>query len=279
MKRLSFLVLLMYITISAQNQRFVYEYKYYPDSTQKEKQNVEFLNLDVSKKTSLFYSGEVKERDSLVRSIVNQQLKSGSTNINLTGLGAPKGKIRFYVSKDYSSMDTYLHTALGRDRYNVKDSRNMNWKILPDKQKIGDWDTQKAETEFAGRKWTAWFTPEIPIQDGPYKFRGLPGLIVLIEDYTQSHRFELKEVKKLNHETKMEDLAHGREIGINLHQYKKVLKDYEENPIKPVQTGSGTIVVSSFTTPSGQQPKPKEMEEKIRAQIRRDNNKLELIVD
>ena len=45
----------------------------------------------------------------------------------------------------------------------------------------------KAVTEFAGRKWTAWFTEELPFQDGPYKFRGLPGLIVKLEDATQSH--------------------------------------------------------------------------------------------
>lgn len=34
--------------------------------------------------------------------------------------------------------------------------------------------TQKATCDFAGRKWIAWFTTEIPIQDGPYKFYGLP---------------------------------------------------------------------------------------------------------
>ena len=47
-------------------------------------------------------------------------------------------------------------------------------------EKIGEFETQKAETFIFGRKWTAWFSPEIPIQDGPYKFRGLPGLIVKI---------------------------------------------------------------------------------------------------
>jgi GLPGLI family protein len=55
------------------------------------------------------------------------------------------------------------------------------------KEKIGNWEAQKATTEFGGRKWTAWFCEEIPLSDGPYKFKGLPGLIVKISDADNSH--------------------------------------------------------------------------------------------
>lgn len=61
--------------------------------------------------------------------------------------------------------------------------------------KIGEFNTQKAETNFAGRKWIAWFTSDIPFQDGPYKFHGLPGLIVKIESADKTHSMELKGVK------------------------------------------------------------------------------------
>jgi GLPGLI family protein len=33
--------------------------------------------------------------------------------------------------------------------------------------------TVKATTEFAGRTYVAWYTTEISIADGPYKFYGL----------------------------------------------------------------------------------------------------------
>ena len=45
------------------------------------------------------------------------------------------------------------------------------------KKKIGEYEAQKATTEFGGRQWTVWFTEAIPFPDSTYKFSGL-GLIV-----------------------------------------------------------------------------------------------------
>lgn len=47
---------------------------------------------------------------------------------------------------------------------------------------IMGYECHKATAEFAGRRYTAWFAPEIPLPFGPYKFGGLPGLILKIED-------------------------------------------------------------------------------------------------
>ena len=48
-----------------------------------------------------------------------------------------------------------------------------------------------------GRNWIAWYTTDIPIQDGPYKFNGLPGLILKINDETGSHSFQFIGIKKI----------------------------------------------------------------------------------
>ena len=81
-----------------------------------------------------------------------------------------------------------------------------------------------------GRKWTAWFTTEIPIQDGPYKFRGLPGLIVKIEDETKSHCFALNGIKNLTpEEVKNIDpnknfvFDLGSSVNMDRKEYKKFL--------------------------------------------------------
>lgn len=41
---------------------------------------------------------------------------------------------------------------------------------------------QKAKTFFGGRYWEAWFSNDTPLQEGPYKFKGLPGLIYEMRD-------------------------------------------------------------------------------------------------
>ncbi|MDP1842233.1 MAG: GLPGLI family protein [Sediminibacterium sp.] len=58
----------------------------------------------------------------------------------------------------------------------------IKWNIVEETKMIKNYTCLKATTEFRGRKYTAWFTPDIPISDGPWKFKGLPGLILSIAD-------------------------------------------------------------------------------------------------
>lgn len=60
---------------------------------------------------------------------------------------------------------------------------SLEWKFSDEEtDSIMGYDCRKATVEFAGRNYTAWFTPEIPLPFGPYKFGGLPGLILKLED-------------------------------------------------------------------------------------------------
>lgn len=271
MKKLSLLFLCVSALILAQNKRFVYEYKFVPDSTDQANIKTEMMFLDTSKDGSKYYSYTVFNSDSTMRVDLEQQLKAtGSINIKSD---MKKGDVRYAVSKKYPEYQTFLHTKLMTDSYKIEDAQNQNWKILPKKEKIGEWETQKAELDFGGRQWTAWFAEAIPIQDGPYKFKGLPGLIVKIEDKTGSHKMELKGIRNISEMPEV-DVFKQKEIVITQKQYQKLLSDYEKDPTKSLkQMAVGNVVLNMS---DGNQKYMKEHEERLKTKIKKDNNKIEL---
>ena len=58
----------------------------------------------------------------------------------------------------------------------------MEWEIFPDTMTVLNYLCFKAITTFRGRNYIAWFTMDIPINEGPWKIYGLPGLILRLED-------------------------------------------------------------------------------------------------
>lgn len=218
---------------TAQNQRFLYEYKFVPDSTKKDEVKSEILVLDLNEKGSKFYSYDKYRADSVMYAELKKQVAAQSNNILVNN--TYKGSIRYLVEKSYPDFKTFIYNYIAGDDYKISDDRKMNWKILPATETVGTFKTQKAETEMYGRKWTAWFTTDVPVQDGPYKFHGLPGLIVKIQDKTESHVFELKGVRK---DVAPTDTTHKRTekpVEITQAQYKKLFWENRKDPAKSLR--------------------------------------------
>lgn len=266
--------LIVGIVTFAQNKRFIYEYKFISDSTNVDDVKTEMMFLDTTKDGSKYYSYTVFNSDSIMKVDLEKQLAAtGSINVKSD---MRKGNVRYSVTKTYPDYKINLHRRLGMDSYNISDDRKINWKISSEKEKIGEWNVQKAEADFAGRHWIAWFSTEIPIQDGPYKFRGLPGLIIKIEDKTGSHKMELKGIKNIVGDVDV-NVWKAKEIVVNSRQFQKVIKEYENDPtkgIKQIQMGGTSIVL---TGKDGTSTKiAKDQEERLKARIKKDNNRIEL---
>lgn len=67
---------------------------------------------------------------------------------------------------------------------------NLSWALKDDTATVCGYLCKSAVTTYGGRKWTAWYTEDIPSSSGPWKFNNLPGLILKAEDDSHSHRFE-----------------------------------------------------------------------------------------
>lgn len=72
------------------------------------------------------------------------------------------------------------------------------WKLSSEFKTLLGYKCQKAEIEFGGRSWVAWYALDIPIPDGPYKFNGLPGLILQVASTDGEYSFNCEEIKKTN---------------------------------------------------------------------------------
>ena len=66
----------------------------------------------------------------------------------------------------------------------------MKWSIENSVDSVFGYKCQKATTEYGGRKYIVWFTRDIPISTGPWKFAGLPGIILKATDTEQNFSFE-----------------------------------------------------------------------------------------
>jgi len=99
----------------------------------------------------------------------------------------------------------------------------QNWSILNEIKTIAGYSCQKAICDWRGRSYEAWFTTEIPISEGPWKFFGLPGLIVKLHDTQHHYEFELVEFKNSNGKIDLQPLE-KEEITILIGRTAKLTK-------------------------------------------------------
>lgn len=80
----------------------------------------------------------------------------------------------------------------------------FDWQLQEGDSVVCEYPCHKAVTTFRGRTWTVWYTLDIPYSDGPWKFCGLPGLVLHAYDSKGYFRFNCIGIEKGDgHEIKM----------------------------------------------------------------------------
>jgi GLPGLI family protein len=80
----------------------------------------------------------------------------------------------------------------------------FDWQLLDGDSIVCGYPCHKAVTTFRGRIWTVWYTLDLPYSDGPWKFCGLPGLVLYAYDSEDKFRFNCIGIEKGDgHEVKM----------------------------------------------------------------------------
>lgn len=239
MKKLSaILLLLMFFSLNAQTtaNRFFYELTFKPkkDSTKLDKV---MTILDVTKEKSVYQDFTVPAQDSIIVAAVKEMERTKVWKDLMKSVHMPK--FSYKIEKTYPEMKLRYVDRISRNLFAYDENTKFNWKIEGEKQKIGDYNTQKATTEFGGRKWTAWFSSDIPFQDGPYKFYGLPGLIVKVEDDAKNYSWLLKGNKTIadyseQSEADKINAKYGMDMAvkpINKDKFEQAYNNYKADPL------------------------------------------------
>ena len=196
-KYFSLFALVIMAMFSAQQtaNRFFYELTFKPKKDSARLDKVMTV-LDITNDKSIYQDFTIPAQDSIMQVEMEAMQKAGVYKDMSKMMKMPK--FGHKVEKKYPEMKVSLSEMISMKRLGYEDATKMDWKIHPDKMKIGEYNAQKATTDYAGRKWTAWFSQDIPFQDGPYKFHGLPGLIVKVEDQGNNYSWTLKGNKKIS---------------------------------------------------------------------------------
>lgn len=163
-----------------------------------EKQVKDVVILQIGNNSSKSYSNLLYQADSTAAAL----LKKGAKSIPLFQDVVPP----VIVYKNYpNGVNTVVYrTFLSGPIFKYKEViPEINWNLLPDKKTILGYTCQKATAFFRGRTYEAWFTPQIPLKEGPYKFDGLPGLILQIMDTQKHYIFDCVGIEKVKREEKI----------------------------------------------------------------------------
>ena len=182
-----------YINLEPAKHIATYSLKYQPDSTNPSNIRNATLLLFLGDSISMFMSRLFYMSDTLTRKITSpEQMQAYLLDAN-----RPMSSIQYSIYKNYPKGKLTFTQHIPSDTFKYEESLDVfNWNLAGVFDTVCGFKVQKASCSFGGRDWIAWFTTELPFNDGPYKFNGLPGLILKVADTRNQYVFELISINK-----------------------------------------------------------------------------------
>ncbi|MFV0181143.1 GLPGLI family protein [Empedobacter falsenii] len=221
-----------------------YDFIYVKDSLNKDFKDSERMYLFTNNKEQLFINKNSYLADSIgndVTSLVHNK------KLNIKDVYAKFGRTDNNIKLFYNNSNkNYLNqTNIALLKINLEDYLpEIYWDLHNDEKVIKGYKVKKATTNLFGRNWEAWYTEDIPVSYGPYKFNGLPGLILDIKDSEDFFHFEfISFAKSKSSIPKAFDSGRVKMTRIEFMDY---IKKYKENPL--IVLGESNSVVRDDET-------------------------------
>lgn len=179
-------------------------YAFNADSINNPNTYIDFHRLEIGDKIAKYYSYFIFNSDSLCTAWINHNPHAETRPRRL----GPGGKDPDHWSEykyseyfidysknqitEYSRMPFFLRN---RNCQTTEIIPIQKWNIFDDTKLLMGNLCQKAKCYFRGREYEAWFAMDIPVSNGPWKFNGLPGLILKINDIDNLYSFECVKIE------------------------------------------------------------------------------------
>ncbi|MDO4163381.1 MAG: GLPGLI family protein [Bacteroides sp.] len=198
----------------------------------------DYLTLMAGKTISAFYSASLKTNDSLcIRSVdyltalMEDRASFGAVSAlerEVVYRNHPAGKITIH---DQFSLCNWVY---------VEDWVKPEWEVTDSTTNIGGYECLLAISHYRGRVWYAWFTPEIPISEGPWKLCGLPGLILEAFDEKRHYHYTATTIK-LNPGRSVEFFNYRDRLKTNRRAALKEKRRFLQENLKNLLLSSGAL--------------------------------------
>jgi GLPGLI family protein len=258
------------VSIGQYNYSIIYNYRYAIDTIS----NKRFLDrkiLEIGNDFSRFYSMYADRVDSVMhRARIDKKNKTGGLNPRTWMKSDEKDIYEDYYINYPKKGILMVRTALIDTEYEYQEPINQfEWQIIADQSEtILGYECIKATTSFRGRKFEVWFTLSIPISLGPWKFSGLPGLILKAKDTNGLFTWEAMGMTQTKGDIYIYDPKGGtsipgapsmRIVKISRAQLQKLQRKLWEDPVGLSMQHGGTVTAMDLLTKKLTPLKPGDM--------------------
>ena len=140
--------------------------------------------LEIGKDVSVCYDSKFRQFIALDDSLKMVRASVGEWIRTMENNGTFGRTVSFAVYKHLPAMNelTYTDEIFRYLYYYEQELPAIDWQMQDADSVVCGYSCSKAVGEWRGRRWTVWYSMDIPIDDGPWKLQGLPGLILHAED-------------------------------------------------------------------------------------------------
>ncbi len=123
----------------------------------------------------------------------------------------------------------------------TEDLAPFDWTIQSDTATVCGYLCTLATCSYGGRDWQAWFAEEIPSMFGPWKFSGLPGLILKVADTEGVHTMTAKSFRRADADPIL-NKPNIQTQKTSRDKFVKMKNEFEKNPMESIMPESITDI-------------------------------------